>query len=144
MPHKDPEKRKAFYAAWKLANREQQRAYFKAYDAARAGRKRPPYKGQKASTKKWRANNAPRVLLWLRGKFAKRRALIRATQVESVDYGLILRDAKGRCGICHEPFDRFGIEFDHIIPIAKGGTHTRANIQATHTRCNRAKGAKVG
>lgn len=74
---------------------------------------------------------------------ARRRALKLQTQAEKVDLKQILRDSKGLCGICKTPLDLFGIDFDHIIPLARGGTHTRDNIQATHSRCNRAKGAKV-
>lgn len=31
---------------------------------------------------------------------------------------------------------------DHIIPYARGGTHTWDNIQLTHLECNKKKGAK--
>jgi 5-methylcytosine-specific restriction endonuclease McrA len=75
--------------------------------------------------------------------FARRRAWKRQTQAEKVDFKQVLRDAKGICGICRKPLDLFGTEFDHIVPLARGGTHTRANIQVAHARCNRAKGAKV-
>jgi 5-methylcytosine-specific restriction endonuclease McrA len=66
------------------------------------------------------------------------------TRVENINFKKILRDANGLCGICKKPFDLFGIDFDHIIPLARGGTHTADNIQATHSICNRRKGAKVG
>lgn len=75
---------------------------------------------------------------------ARRRAQKQHTQTEKVDFKQILRDSKGLCGICNKPLDLFGIEFDHIVPLARGGSHTRENIQATHSRCNRVKGAKVG
>lgn len=74
---------------------------------------------------------------------ARRKAQKLKTQTEKIDYAKILRAAKGICGICRQPFDLFGIDFDHIVPLARGGTHTKENIQATHSRCNRAKGAKV-
>jgi 5-methylcytosine-specific restriction endonuclease McrA len=31
---------------------------------------------------------------------------------------------------------------DHVIPLAKGGTHEPANVQAAHFRCNSVKGAR--
>lgn len=33
---------------------------------------------------------------------------------------------------------------DHIIPLAKGGSHTPANAQLAHLACNMTKGAKSG
>ena len=42
------------------------------------------------------------------------------------------------CG-CQE-----NLEFDHIIPIAKGGANTYRNVQLLCERCNRQKGAKIG
>lgn len=74
---------------------------------------------------------------------ARRRARMRQTAVEPVDFEKILRDAKGRCAICKKPFDLFGVHFDHKVPLSRGGTHTTANIQATHARCNLTKWAKV-
>jgi 5-methylcytosine-specific restriction endonuclease McrA len=35
------------------------------------------------------------------------------------------------------------VELDHIIPISKGGAHSRDNCQAAHARCNRMKSAKM-
>lgn len=144
MPHKDPVRRKAVQKLWRESHREERRAYFKVLDAARKGRVRKPYDKQRESTKRYREKNAGKVLLWQRNKCAKRRARILETQAETIDYPLILRESKGLCGICKEPFDLFGIEFDHIVPLSRGGTHTRENIQATHSRCNRSKGAKLG
>jgi len=35
------------------------------------------------------------------------------------------------------------VEFDHYIPIAKGGKHERNNIRVSCLQCNRSKAAKV-
>lgn len=35
------------------------------------------------------------------------------------------------------------LEFDHIIPVAKGGSNTERNIQLLCEACNRSKGAKI-
>lgn len=54
------------------------------------------------------------------------------------------------CGICHEPVDKtlrhpdpMSASLDHIIPISKGGAHSRENAQCAHWLCNMSKGAKV-
>lgn len=47
------------------------------------------------------------------------------------------------CGICSTPVDRSkkfpdagSISLDHIVPLSRGGLHTRANTQASHLGCN--------
>ncbi len=53
------------------------------------------------------------------------------------------------CQLCSKPLDP-AIKFpsndspsvDHIIPIALGGTHTLANVQAACMGCNRSKGGR--
>jgi 5-methylcytosine-specific restriction endonuclease McrA len=92
-----------------------------------------------AATERWRVRHPEKR----KDKWHRRRAREIGTQVEKVDLKQILRDANGLCGICKQPLDLFGIHFDHIIPLSRGGTHTTGNIQATHARCNQLKGAKL-
>lgn len=55
------------------------------------------------------------------------------------------------CAICHHPIDLeappfspLAVEVDHIIPRARGGgLYDIDNLQLTHSRCNRQKGAKM-
>jgi 5-methylcytosine-specific restriction endonuclease McrA len=55
------------------------------------------------------------------------------------------------CDLCHLPIDP-GLKWpdpgalviDHIVPLALGGPHTRANVQAAHNLCNARKGARIG
>ena len=50
------------------------------------------------------------------------------------------------CGCCKLPIvgrDYLNLHVDHIQPKSKGGTDDFDNLQATHKRCNLAKGAKV-
>lgn len=53
------------------------------------------------------------------------------------------------CQICNEPVDPDllypnlqSVSLDHIVPIVRGGGHTRANTQCAHLRCNLVKGAR--
>ncbi len=55
------------------------------------------------------------------------------------------------CAICHTPIDLdapkntpFAVEVDHIVPRSRGGAlYALENLQLTHHRCNRKKGAKM-
>lgn len=53
------------------------------------------------------------------------------------------------CQLCHEPVDRAlrfpasgSASLDHIVPLARGGHHVRANCQLAHLGCNSSKGAR--
>ena len=58
---------------------------------------------------------------------------------ESVRLFVWQRD-KGQCVKCGR---REKLEFDHIIPIASGGSNTERNIQLLCENCNRSKGATI-
>lgn len=56
-----------------------------------------------------------------------------------------------RCGICRKeinqelPYpDPMSASIDHIMPVSLGGSHTRANVRASHLLCNKRRGARVG
>ena len=55
------------------------------------------------------------------------------------------------CAICHRPIDLeappfspLAVEVDHIVPRSRGGAlYDLDNLQLTHSRCNRKKGARM-
>lgn len=74
---------------------------------------------------------------------SKRRARIRKAFVEFVDYREVYNESGGLCFYCGKTLNFKDVEFDHYIPIAKGGPHVKNNIKCSCQYCNRSKGAKL-
>lgn len=83
-------------------------------------------------------------------QYQKRRAAIKGTAVEKI----VARDIYERdhwiCGLCHEPIPQdaprrhpLSASLDHVVPLAKGGSHTHENVQAAHLICNGRKGDRA-
>ena len=58
------------------------------------------------------------------------------------------RQAKGICRYCRRQLNQEGkpdtrAEYDHLIPMAKGGQTVRLNIQVICRKCNRRKSDKL-
>jgi 5-methylcytosine-specific restriction endonuclease McrA len=53
----------------------------------------------------------------------------------------VWRRDQGKCVICGSVRD---LEFDHIIPVTKGGSNTARNIQLLCEPCNRQKSNHIG
>ena len=77
----------------------------------------------------------------------RRRVLERGAFVESVSRRYIHERDRWTCHLCGEPVDREAVvpaalapTLDHVIPLAAGGTHERANVRTAHYRCNAIKG----
>ena len=60
--------------------------------------------------------------------------------LQDVKVAVWQRDA-GRCVDCGSQKD---LEYDHIIPLAMGGSNTERNLQLLCALCNRRKGATLG
>ena len=52
----------------------------------------------------------------------------------------VWRRDQGRCARCGS---RENLEYDHIVPVSKGGGHTERNIELLCEDCNRAKGNQI-
>ena len=126
-------------AAWRAANPEKVKAAVAKCIAKAPGKHR-------VNTIKWRLDNPEKA----RAQVQRRRAAIESVLVERfIDLEIFERDG-WICGLCGEAIDRTlrfpdpgSVSLDHILPITKGGHHTRINTQASHFGCNAAKGNRI-
>lgn len=122
---KNPEKELEKGRRWKRANRE----HLREYDANRYATKT---EYMKTKNKRWRQTNPKRRA----ENEARRRARIRENGYEKVNYAVIAERDGYICHICGLPVSEDALSFDHVIPLAKGGSHTANNIKVAHKRCN--------
>jgi hypothetical protein len=80
------------------------------------------------------------VLIERRSNSVQASSLRRERIPKTVQMFVWQRD-QGRCVQCG---GREKLEFDHIIPVAEGGSSTERNIQLLCESCNRKKGKSVG
>lgn len=72
----------------------------------------------------------------------RRRARLLGQFVAPVKFEEIWQRDGGICQLCHLPIAQAEASLDHIVPLARGGTHEPANVQLAHRRCNSRKGAR--
>lgn len=120
---------RAYYAE----NKEQSRAHSRAYYLAN---KEKAY----ARFVAWKKANPERM----REIFARRRARKHGAIVSKADYAAILAEFGMVCHICGQDIEFLDdLNFDHVIPLAKGGPHSAENIRPSHALCNQQKGASL-
>ncbi len=129
--------------------------------AAKAYAEREPDK-VRARKKQWREANPEYLTAWLAANperardiatraSQRRRHLVRTSQPsESFEYAEIFERDGWICGLCGASVDSAikwpddaSPTLDHVTPLSRGGTHTRANVQLAHWSCNRIKGARA-
>ena len=97
-----------------------------------------------------RLKGDPRYKDQQRRNKADRRAREVAAFVESVSRAKVMDRDKWICHLCQEkipktakhPDGLFGT-LDHVVPLARGGLHSYANIKAAHLSCNCRKNANI-
>lgn len=92
--------------------------------------------------KKWREDNWDRAMAAQAEHTRRRRAKIKGATIGKIDFDAINERCAGLCGICGGPLgDK--IDYDHIVPVSKGGSHTTENLQTAHPRCNKLKSDRL-
>lgn len=81
---------------------------------------------------------------------ADRRARELTAFVESVSRAKVMARDKWICHLCQDKIPKaakhphaLSATLDHIVPLARGGLHSYANIKAAHLSCNVRKGASI-
>ena len=138
----NPDKVRASAGAWRAANPDKVRAYKGAYSVAYRAANPDKVRVIQAV---YRAAN-PEIV---RAQAARRRARKRAVECDPCATlpAVIARDGAD-CYICGietdpaaPPRARHKAELEHVIPLAKGGTHTMGNLRCACYPCNAVKGA---
>lgn len=155
--------------AYRAANPERVAAANRAYREANSDRLRA-YSKRYRELNRERLDAAARERYWSDPTYRRRqRALVAAWVADHPDYMAQHYRAKRakRAGVRSEPFDPAAIwdgicalcggeldasvsypdpmskSLDHIIPLARGGTHTLNNVQWAHLVCNLRKGVSL-
>jgi 5-methylcytosine-specific restriction endonuclease McrA len=105
----------------------------------------------KQKGKKYRTENPDKIA----GIARRKRARKKDNGFEKYTEAQVLELHGPTCHLCQQPIDlslprkigvegwRDSLQIDHVIPIAKGGPDTLANVKPSHPRCNIAKSDKL-
>jgi 5-methylcytosine-specific restriction endonuclease McrA len=127
------DKKKQYNAKWNSANKERHRLTTLGWRAKNKEKLR--------STKKmWNRANPERIRVYNRNSKVKRRSAIGKHTL--CDIRKIIVAQKHRCAYCAISLKKTERHVDHIVPISKGGSNNKQNLQILCVPCNLAKQAK--
>jgi 5-methylcytosine-specific restriction endonuclease McrA len=78
------------------------------------------------------AHNATRKASWKVG-----------SRQDRVSRAAIIERDGSMCHICGKKCEASEIHLDHVVPLAKGGTHDAENLRVACAKCNLEKGART-
>lgn len=98
----------------------------------------------------WQQHLKDAAVAWQRAnrrRIATRNGYRRSAQqfvVTDRDLARLLHHHRGSCGYCHVRLSEeirtpTSLEWDHVVPLAKGGTHSVGNLIPACRTCNRRK-----
>ena len=90
--------------------------------------------------REWRRANPDRWRRVATNAKARRRSRAEGVGVERFRRESIFVRDRGLCAYCGLGLDPANWHLDHVVPLSKGGAHTRANSAAACPSCNRKKG----
>lgn len=133
----NPDKVKTRNSRWAKANGE------KTVERIAKWRKANPER-VKAHTERWRQSNIETCRERDRIRSGNRRAKMGGNNGThtAADLTEIFAAQGGRCAYCRADLKRKKKHVDHIVPLAKGGSNGRSNLQYLCQPCNNSKSAK--
>jgi 5-methylcytosine-specific restriction endonuclease McrA len=138
---------RSYYTAWKAQNldhwREYQKAYYQAnrkekiaYATARNQQNRAV---SNEVIRRWKRANPLKVAEYE----GRRRARTRQSRYEPIEPMRVFDRDGWVCHLCKEPVLRDDASLDHVLPLARGGSHTYDNVATAHVHCNIVRGSKL-
>lgn len=123
---------------WGGANRQYCLQYNREYNTAHREEKRQGYRAR-------RMNMSPddRKAFYARHNFTRRARQIGAPRTETIDRQAIIERDKWTCYLCGQICTHQNVTLDHVIPLARGGSHTTDNLCVACSPCNTKKGVKM-
>ena len=136
-------------AAWREENiekiRESQRAYEKINGEKRREKCRAYHEKNRddllEKKREWRKRNIERVRAYCRNRHA-RKAGANGSHTP-LDIAELMKEQKGKCACCRKKITVKTRHVDHIIPLSKGGSNLRSNLQMLCPKCNLQKHASL-
>lgn len=137
--------------AWKINNREKDLQCRREYNHRRKLNptnvakdklcsKRWNAEVRKKGMTSWQKNNRDKLKFY---KY-KRRALIKiSNKFSAQNWRDMKSEHKNTCLSCSQKEPNIILTIDHIIPLSKGGTHEKKNIQPLCNKCNLVKNART-
>lgn len=92
--------------------------------------------------REWARTHREKMRGYTKVSDAIRRNAIRASSgtYTAKDIKYLAKSQRGLCTVCREPFGKYHV--DHIVPLSRGGTNDKHNIQLLCASCNIKKHAK--
>ena len=143
MPYADPDEARRYA-------RERMRGIRKADPAPGRAASRAYYARNKEACREksrlYRENNQEQLRATRRHQSSRNRAKLRGAFVEDVSHRVVFEKDDNVCQgcqkVCDPDADRFASNkatLDHVVPLARGGEHSYANVQTLCWPCNHVK-----
>lgn len=152
------DKKKAITRAWRKKNKENVRKHSRTWRAANPEKAienhRAYYEANKEKVKsavaKYQSENMEKIKSWRKANPEKLKAIRqnrRARELNapgthtSADIRELFTLQKGKCPVCKTSIND-GYHIDHVMPLARGGSNDKLNLQLLCQPCNNQKHAK--
>lgn len=132
-----------------VANRDANIERVRVWQQANSERKREYDSGRRSAARAARATS-PRLDKWTKMHLVLKESALRARKAGAPTFAVTIRDmnralerAGHRCVYCRTPFSTTSLEWDHVIPISRGGHHSAGNLTPSCRPCNRSKMSRL-